>query len=124
MALSDKADKYLEILVEYSKNIYRKSIAKLPPGTKLVVRDEDNKPHVNDLVIEAFAQIIGIDILGGKVSVYEMAYVLMYLSELLFGNNDNTFREISIEEKIFKPLIENMEDETVAFLINGNNLGI
>ena len=56
MMLSDKAEKYLEILIEYSKNIYTKSIAKLPPGTKLVVRDEDNKPHVNDLVIEACDQ--------------------------------------------------------------------
>ena len=121
MKLSDKAEKYLEILIEYSQNLYKTSIAKLPEGTKLAIRDDRNEIHVNDLVIMAFAEILGMDILHGKVSVYEMSYILMYLSELLFGV-DNTYREISVEERIFKPLIENMDDETVGFLINGNNL--
>ena len=118
--LNDK-NKYLEILVKYSNDIYTKSISKIPPGTNLAVKGEDNRLHVNDLVIEAFAEIIGMDILGGKVSVYEMAYVLMYLSELLFGIN-NSYREVPIEEIIFKPLLDNVNDETVGFLINGNNL--
>lgn len=121
MKLTKHSKRYLDILMAYSNEVYRISMSKVPENTPILTIDENNEEVINDILLETVSDILAEDVCNGKISMYEMAYISVFLGEKIFQLN-KILKEDNIEKKIFENLLENADDKKIAFLINSDQL--
>ena len=111
------SQRYLDILVAYSNGVYKLAMSRLPEGIIVLTKDENGDDSLSDELVEELTNILSEDVDAGKISMYEMACIAVFLGEKIFEIN-KILKEDNIEEKIFEKLIENVEDRKITFLLN------